>query len=135
MTCSVCCVRAEPCAGLRTSGRPVPEQGIFPTDAYMLEGLIQQRGQGHILRQAEPASVSAAIDESVALVVLQHVSYRTGAVHDMRALTAAAHARRVSVFSACMHVSGADSLTAFCRAGTLALAVWQAVEPSIGSRC
>jgi kynureninase len=69
------------------------EEGMFPTDLYMLEGLMWQLGKGHSLRLVEPGSIPAAIDESVALVLLQHVSYRSGAVHSMRALTQAAHAR------------------------------------------
>lgn len=69
------------------------ERGMFGTDIYILEGLIRQLGRGHALRIVDPAAVCDAFDETVALLVLQHVSYRTGAVQDLAAVTAAAHAQ------------------------------------------
>lgn len=66
---------------------------MFPTDLYMLEGLIAQLGRGHTLRLVDPAHICSAVDEGTAVVVLQHVSYASGALHDMRGVTAAAHAQ------------------------------------------
>ena len=66
---------------------------MFPTDLYVLEGLAAQLGRGHTLRLADPADVSSAVDDNTAVVVLQHVSYASGRAHDMRAVTAAAHAK------------------------------------------
>ena len=80
-----------------TSMRPdrrviVSEQSNFPTDLYMAEGLSALLGQGHELRLAQTADdLPSLIDESVAAVMLTHVNYRSGRVHDMAALTKRAH--------------------------------------------
>ena len=66
----------------------VTENGNFPTDTYILEGLIQLLDRDHELILAEPDGIGQAIDEETALVVLSHVDYRTGAIHDMEAITA-----------------------------------------------
>jgi kynureninase len=55
----------------------------FPTDRYVLQGL------GRELRLVD--DVRAALEPPVALVCLSHVDYRTGALEDMAAVTAAAH--------------------------------------------
>ena len=47
-----------------------------------------------MLRTASPDEFPEAIDESVACVLLTHVSYRTGRMYDMRRITEAAHAKR-----------------------------------------
>ena len=44
-----------------------------------------------LLRTPAPEDVAAAIDDSVAAVMLTHVDYRTGRLHDMAAITRAAH--------------------------------------------
>lgn len=70
------------------------ERANFPTDLYMLEGLIKHLGRGHQLRLvASSEELLAAIDDDVAVVVLTHVSYRTGRMLDMAGITARAHAR------------------------------------------
>lgn len=71
----------------------VSERSNFPTDLYIAEGLCAQLGAGHALRLIEPEALPAALDESVAVLMLTHVNYRTGLMHDMTALTQAAHAR------------------------------------------
>ncbi len=67
------------------------DSGNFPTDLYMVEGLIRTLDQGYELRIVAPEDVAGAIDERVAAVMLTQVDYRTGRLHDMDALTAAAH--------------------------------------------
>jgi kynureninase len=69
----------------------------FPTDRYALQGLCAARGL--TLREVESdvdsgvsaAAVAAALDPSVAVVVLSQVAYRSGALLDLPAITAAAH--------------------------------------------
>lgn len=68
------------------------DTGNFPSDLYMAEGLIALRDQGYSLRIVAPETVASAIDETIAAVLLTHVDYRTGARHDLNALTKAAHA-------------------------------------------
>ena len=66
------------------------EPGNFPTDLYVLQGLCEARGLE--LRIAPADEIAAALTDEVAVLVLTHVHYNTGRVHDMAALTAQAHA-------------------------------------------
>jgi len=68
------------------------DSGNFPTDLYMADGLIRSLDRGHELRVVAPEAVAAAIDDSVAVLMLTEVDYRTGRLHDMAALTRRAHA-------------------------------------------
>ena len=65
------------------------ERGNFPTDLYAAEGLAELLGLR--LRAVEADAIPAAIDEDVAVVTLSHVDYRSAAIHDMAAISAAAH--------------------------------------------
>lgn len=70
----------------------VSEKSNFPTDLYMAEGLSALLGGRHELRLIEdPSELSAALTDDVAVLMLTHVNYRTGYMHDMKATTAAAH--------------------------------------------
>lgn len=66
------------------------EPGNFPTDLYILQGLARFLPDVE-LRLAPPGDLHAALDERVALLLLTHAHYKTGALHDMKALTARAH--------------------------------------------
>ena len=68
----------------------VTEAGNFPTDLYMLHGLSSLTGC--TVRAVAPDALVAALDGDSALLLLTHTHYRSGAVHDMAALTEAAHA-------------------------------------------
>ena len=62
----------------------------FPTDLYIAQGLIDLLGGNHALRVVERAEIERSLDGSVAVLMLTHVDYATGAIHDMRRITAAA---------------------------------------------
>ena len=68
----------------------VSERSNFPTDLYIAEALCRERG--YELRLIEPNEVQASLGPDVAVLMLTHVNYRTGAMHDMPVITAAAHA-------------------------------------------
>ena len=68
------------------------EAGNFPTDLYMLQGLVEQLGGRAELRVVERSAIADAITDEVALLVLTHVHYVTGDIFDMAGLTARAHA-------------------------------------------
>lgn len=76
----------------------VMEQGNFPTDRFLTEGIAAEAGL--TVRWIEPdpvlgvqvADVAAVVSERTALVSLSHIDYRSGALADMRAITEAAHA-------------------------------------------
>jgi kynureninase len=79
----------------------------FPTDIYIAEGLIGQLGQDYRLRQVSPSEIGAAIDDDTAVVMLTHVDYRSGALHDMAALTRAAQAKGALMLWDLSHSAGA----------------------------
>ncbi len=83
------------------------ERRNFPTDLYIAEGLAALLDRGHELRFAEPAAIAGAIDDNVAVVMLTHVNFHSGAMHDMAALTAAAHAHGALVLWDLAHSAGA----------------------------
>jgi kynureninase len=64
----------------------------FPTDLYIAEGLVELLGQDYTLRLVAADDLEQALGGDTAVLMLTHVNFRTGALHDMAALTAAAHA-------------------------------------------
>jgi kynureninase len=85
----------------------VSEAGNFPTDLYMAEGLTKLMDQGHVLRLVEAGQLARALDHDVAALMLTHVNFRTGAMHDMPGLTAAAHAAGALAIWDLAHSAGA----------------------------
>ena len=83
------------------------DTGNFPSDLYMVEGLISLLGQGYSLKTVAPEDVADAIDETVAVVMLTQVDYRTGRMHDMNALTARAHQAGAAMVWDLAHSAGA----------------------------
>jgi len=70
----------------------VSESSNFPTDLYIVEGLTQLLQQGYSLRLVDsPEQLPAAIDQDTAVVLLTHVNYKTGYMHDMQATTGLIH--------------------------------------------
>ena len=67
------------------------DDGNFPTDLYMAQGLARTLGNGVTLKVVAPEAVADALDDSVAVLMLTEVDYRTGRLHDMGKLTKAAH--------------------------------------------
>ncbi|CAM5472851.1 kynureninase [Frigidibacter albus] len=67
------------------------DTGNFPSDLYIAEGLLRSLGEAYALRTVAPEDVAGALDETVAVLMLTEVDYRTGRRHDMAALTALAH--------------------------------------------
>jgi kynureninase len=83
----------------------VSERSNFPTDLYIAEALCRERG--FRLQLVEPEEITAALTAEVAVLMLTHVNYRTGAMHDMAAVTAAAHAAGVLTVWDLAHSAGA----------------------------
>ncbi len=81
------------------------EPGNFPTDLYMIAGL---EAQGLATRRLAPREhLAQALGDDVALLMLTHVHYKTGAMHDMAALTRAAHEAGALVLWDLSHSTGA----------------------------
>ncbi|MBO1114222.1 kynureninase [Bordetella petrii] len=86
----------------------VSERDNFPTDLYMIQGMIDLLQQGYELRLVDDdLPLAQALDESVAVLLLSHVNYRTGAMYDMAAVTAQAHARGTLAIWDLAHAAGA----------------------------
>jgi kynureninase len=67
------------------------DEGNFPTDLYMARGLAKLLGSTHELKIVSQDEIASALSEEVAVLMLTEVDYRTGRLHDMSALTKAAH--------------------------------------------
>ncbi len=87
----------------------VSERSNFPTDLYIAEGLCKERG--YTLTLVEPEEITDALTGDVAVLMLTHVNYRTGAMHDMPAVTAAAHAAGALMIWDLAHSAGAVPVT------------------------
>lgn len=83
----------------------VSERSNFPTDLYIAEGLCQ--ANGFRLQLVEPDEIAIALSSDLAVLMLTHVNYRTGAMHDMRAVTDAAHAAGALIVWDLAHSAGA----------------------------
>jgi len=83
------------------------EAGNFPTDLYIADGLARLLDRGHELRAVPANELAAAMDETVAVVLLTEVNYRSGARLDMAALTAPAHAAGALAIWDLAHSAGA----------------------------
>ncbi len=91
---AVAALRARP-------GRPkiVSDGFNFPSDLYILQGIIDLLGGQHRLELVpsadsltiDPAAINAAIDSETALVCLTHVAFKSAFMYDMAAVTAQAH--------------------------------------------
>ena len=67
------------------------DNGNFPSDLYIVQGLLKSLGAEYELRVVDPEAVAENITKDVAVLMLTEVDYRTGRKHDMKTLTAKAH--------------------------------------------
>lgn len=83
------------------------DAGNFPSDLYMAQGLTRLVDKGYTLRTPAPQDVQAAIGPDVAAVMLTHVDYRSGRMHDMAAISRAAHEAGAVMIWDLAHSAGA----------------------------
>ena len=81
------------------------ERSNFPTDLYIADSLAHQHGMALKLVNAD--EIEANLNEQLAVLMLTHVNYRTGRMHDMPAITRAAHAAGALVVWDLAHSAGA----------------------------
>jgi kynureninase len=86
------------------------ETDNFPTDLHVAQGLVRLLGDAVELRTVEATALPDALGRDVAVLMLTHVNYRTGAMHDMAALTAAAHEAGALALWDLSHSAGAMPL-------------------------
>jgi kynureninase len=82
----------------------------FPTDLHIAQGLGRLLGERVELRTVEAAALPGALGPDVAVLMLTHVNYRTGAMHDLAGLTAAAHRAGALALWDLSHSAGAMPL-------------------------
>ncbi len=83
------------------------DDGNFPTDLYMAQGLADLRRDGKTLRVVAEDDLASAIGPDVAVVMATQVNYRTGRMHDLADLTQRAHAAGALVLWDLAHSAGA----------------------------
>ena len=99
-------------AALQIAARRQPDRKVvlsersnFPTDLYIAQALCKERG--YKLQLVDDEQIAAALNDEVAVLMLTHVNYRTGSMHDMNAVTAAAHSAGVLAIWDLAHSAGA----------------------------
>jgi kynureninase len=79
--------------------------GDFPTDAYIAQGIAAFADA--LFKRTTPDDLIAAIDHTTAVVLLTHVNYKTGFIHDMARITAAAQSKGALALWDLSHSAGA----------------------------
>ena len=86
----------------------VAEGDSFPTDLYMAEGVASTRpGLKLRLEGRDAGTIEELIDENVAVVLINHVNYKSGELRDMAALTKRIQAAGALVIWDLCHSAGA----------------------------
>ncbi len=78
--------------------------GDFPTDAYIASGIANLTGTK--FKRVDARGLAGAIDTETAVVSLTQVNYKSGFIHDMRAITDAAHAKGALIVWDLSHSAG-----------------------------
>ncbi len=84
----------------------------FPSDMYILQGVVDLLGDRHQIEVipspdgVHGPDVAAHLDDQTALVALSHTVFKTGYLHDMASITAAAHDAGAMVLWDVSHSAG-----------------------------
>ncbi|GGK51171.1 MULTISPECIES: kynureninase [Flavobacteriaceae] len=90
----------------------------FPTDLYIIQGLIKQQFKNHSLKILEstdeifmdPATVREAINKNTSLITLSLVSYKSSFLYDMKSINNLAHNKNSLVIWDLSHAAGATTI-------------------------
>lgn len=86
----------------------VSQSDNFPTDLYMVEGLQELLGKDAVeLVMVDENDIFDGLNEDVAVLLLTQVNFRSGRIHNMAAITEAAHAHGILVIWDLAHSAGA----------------------------
>jgi kynureninase len=105
--------------GARLERRQIVSDTLnFPSDLYILQGVIELLGRGHELIlvpsadgiTVDPEAVEAAIGGDTGLVCLTHVAFKSAFMYDMARITRAAHAAGALILWDLSHSVGAVPL-------------------------
>jgi kynureninase len=86
----------------------VSERDLFPTDLYMVQGLVDFLQRGYRLRLVDDQlPLDRALAEDAAVLLLSHANYRTGALWDLASVTGHAHRLGILPIWDLAHTAGA----------------------------
>lgn len=85
----------------------ISERGNFPTDVYIAQGLNTLLGNRFTLTLVDAGEIKKSLDQTIAAAFITHVDYRTGHVHDMAQLNAAAKTAGTNIIWDLSHSTGA----------------------------
>jgi kynureninase len=88
-------------------GTIVAEAGSFPTDLYMVEGVLSSSSACRIaLEGVDGSTIEELIDEDTAVVLVNHVDYRSGQIRDIGTLARLAHEKGALIIVDLCHSAG-----------------------------
>jgi kynureninase len=90
-----------------TRKKIVSEWSNFPTDLYIAQSLCKERGYDLVLIDGQEQDLLSVLCEDVAVLMLTHVNYRTGAMHNMREISELAQSRGILTVWDLAHSAGA----------------------------
>lgn len=79
----------------------------FPTDLYMAQGLVKSFGSDYELKVVDSDDIVDRLNETIAVLLLTQVDYRTGRIYPMQEITRRAHAKGVITVWDLAHSAGA----------------------------
>jgi len=83
------------------------QQDNFPTDLYMVQGMSELLGSQRCqLVTVSSDELENQLNEDVAVLMLTHVNFRSGYIHDMQRLTELAHNKGILVIWDLAHSAG-----------------------------
>ena len=85
----------------------VSERSNFPTDLYIAQAICKERGYELVLVDIQEQELGSVLLDDVAVLMLTHVNYRTGAMHNMREVSELAHGLGVLTVWDLAHSAGA----------------------------
>ena len=85
----------------------VSERSNFPTDLYIAQAICKERGYELELVDIQEQELGSVLLDDVAVLMLTHVNYRTGAMHNMREVSELAHGLGVLTVWDLAHSAGA----------------------------
>jgi kynureninase len=91
---------------LARRSRIVTQQGNFPTDGYIAQGLVAHHAQDLTLDYVAEDAIVESLGLDVAVLMLTHVNYKTGYMLDMAYITEQAHALGIVVIWDLAHTTG-----------------------------
>lgn len=98
-----------------TKTRIITDSLNFPTDIYVLQGLIEQQFKNHSLtiieskdeKRITDEEIENALDENTALLTLSHVVFKSAYMYDMHKINQLAHKKGALVLWDLSHSAGA----------------------------